>query len=75
MHPPNNSLTPCVSVSTAGLPCPTLEIGEEFGHEKSVYEVAEAILTLMDHGFIVDDETTIYAPAWFRRLQLESVDD
>ena len=70
----DNCLNPCVSVSTTGLPCPELEIAEVFGHEKRHYEVAEAILTLMDHGFIVDDETTIYAPGWFRRLQLESVE-
>ena len=74
MHPPQKCLEDCVSVSTTGLPCPELEIGAEFGHEKRVYEVAEAILTLIDHGFIVDDETTIYAPGWFRRLQLESVE-
>ena len=74
MHLPNKGLTPCVPVSTTGLPCPELEIGEEYGHEKRTYEVAEAILTLIDHGFIVDDETTIYAPGWWRRLQLESAE-
>jgi len=61
-------------VSTTGLPCPELEIGKEFGHEKRVYEVAEAILTLMDHGYVCGDDYELYPPGWVIRLRMESVE-
>jgi len=50
-------------------PVQDLRLAESFGHGSLPYDVAEAIKTLIDHGFSVGCDGELLPPRWVRRAK------
>ena len=48
-------------------PVHDLRLVQSFGHSALPYDVAEAIKTLIDHGFLIGCDGELLPPRWVRR--------